>query len=176
MSICADQHAHRSPSQPHLGVHQFRWWTPSRQDLSLYLPPIVTHRRSRPDGYTRGAPVDPQPGSGCPLSGWRGAKTLGAEILKEFPKSAPQESELAVARANAGGSRSWPRLEGADGSEAGALKHWDWLGATLNPRTTFSCWLARIVLSDNQQAAFGKRASRTRGKACECSSQGQPAT
>ncbi len=49
-STCADPDA-PSLTQPDLGVHQFPWWTPSRQDLSLYPPSPVTNRRSRPDAY-----------------------------------------------------------------------------------------------------------------------------
>jgi hypothetical protein len=48
-SFCSAVHLRRpgrsiAHVHPDLGVHQFPWWTPSRQDLSLYPPPPITNR------------------------------------------------------------------------------------------------------------------------------------
>jgi hypothetical protein len=109
---------------------------------------------------------------GVSLSGWRGARPSRP---RGVPASAPQESELAVALADAGGSPSWPRLthmrvpsamhRSRQKGEAGALEHWG-LGAC-HSRIPVAGWHA-LVLSDNQQGGSGYRAASSSGSKDRC--------
>jgi hypothetical protein len=89
------------------GVHQFSWWTPSSQDLSLYPPPSITNRRFTPDAYDRGVPGvgttaasggarDPPGGPGA---GARGRSPVARPAAPQFGPGLPQQG-----RAPAGGA------------------------------------------------------------------------